>query len=436
MISLLEDQVESELSELGISKRYERGAVKALLVVVLLMAVLGLSSCGAAPVSTAVTCTTSTPGASTTTTISTCTDPATNISVTISPATATVSVVTTQQFQVSVQGGTNSVSIWKVNNVTGGNSTIGQIDSNGLYHAPTSVPSPATVSVTATSFEDQNVFATSMVTITPAPVVTITSPSGPITVASGAANTVTFSANETGGTGDTILWYVAPVGGLGVLGGNSTLGTISAGGIYSPPPTPPIGQSVNVIAAAQDSPTSTASLTVTISGYSASSLQGQFAFSISGSNSSGHFFRAGSFVADGTGNLVSVLEDTNTTSGASSAPLVTTGTYTVGTDGRGTFQLNDGLLPAAFNFVLVNGAQLQIIGFDATGTATGQATTQIPATFSGAPLSALSGNYIFDFAGAHGAGGLSQIGEFPRMARATLPAERSTSTIPERQHPT
>ena len=221
-----------------------------------------------------------------------------------------------------------------------------------------------------------------------------------------------FSATETGGTTNTILWYVGPVGGLGVLGGNATLGTITSNGVYSPPLTPPIGQTVTVTAAAQDSPTSTATLSVTISGYSTSSFQGQFAFSMSGSNSLGHFFRAGSFVADSMGNLNSVLEDINTASGATTTPISTTGTYTVSADGRGTLQFNDGLTPASFDFVLVNGTQLQIIGFDATGTATGQAIAQVPSTFAGTPLAALNGTYAFDFAGVDGSKGLSQIGEF------------------------
>jgi hypothetical protein len=387
--------------------------VKRFLFLLLLSSLFTLPSCHhAAANSTAVTCTTTTATSSTTTSTSTCTDPVTNISVTISPATVSVSVVTTQQFLDSIQGGTNSVTIWQVNGTTGGNDTIGRIDSNGLYHAPVTIPSPATVSVTAVSFEDQKVSATSTVTIVAAPTVTITSPSAPVTVSSGTANTVNFSATETGGSTNIILWDVGPVGGLGVLGGNATVGTISASGVYSPPLTPPIGQTVTVTAEAQDSPTSKATLALTISGYSTSSLQGQFAFSMAGSNASGHFFRAGSFAADGAGHLDSVLEDTNATSGATTTPISTTGTYTVSADGRGTFQFNDGLTPASFNFVLVNGTQLQIIAFDASGTATGQANAQNASTFAGAPLSALNGTYVFDFSGVDGSNGLSQIGEF------------------------
>jgi hypothetical protein len=318
--------------------------------------------------------------------------------------------VASQQFLDAISGGTNSVTIWKVNDIVGGDGTVGLIDSNGLYHAPATVPSPATVSVVAVSFEDQKVFATSTVTITPAPIVAITSPAGPVTVASGSANTVNFSATETGGSSNVITWSVGLAGGLPVPGGNSTVGTIDANGVYRPPPTPPTGQTVLVTAAAQDSPTSTASLAVTISGYTNSSLQGQFAFSMAGSNASGHFFRAGSFIADGAGNLNNVMEDVNDGSGNSSNAA--TGTYMVATDGRGTLLFNDGLTPASFDFVLVNGTQLQIIGFESTGTATGQANAQDTTTFTGTPLSAMNGTYVFDFSGVDGANGLSQIGVF------------------------
>jgi hypothetical protein len=133
---------------------------------------------------------------------------------------------------------------------------------------------------------------------------------------------------------------------------------------------------------------------------------------MAGSVASAHFFRAGSFVADGAGNLSSVLEDTDSASGATSAPISATGSYTVGADGRGTLKFNDGLLPASFDFVLVNGAQFQIIGFDGSGTAAGQANAQNASAFLGTPDSALNGTYVFDFAGVDGSNGLSQIGEF------------------------
>jgi hypothetical protein len=383
---------------------------------ILVIALIGVTSCGSKPASTAITCST-TSGSSTTTTTSTCTDPTTNITLTISPATISLNVTTPQQFTGTLQGGTNSIVIWKVNNVQGGNNTVGRIDSSGLYNAPATVPTTNPISVTATSFEDQNLSATATVTITPAPVVTITSPISSPTVSSGTgiANQVTFSATETGGTTNSVFWEVGLPGLIPVLGGNSTFGTIDANGVYIPPLTPPVGSTVWVWAVAQDFPASTAHLPVTISGYSTSSLGGQFAFSVSGTNASGPFFRAGSFQADGAGKLNSVMETVNQASGVATGLFA--GTYTVTSDGRGTLTFDDGLGPppsntSNFNFVLVDGTHLQLIGFDTSGTASGEATVQDLSAFAGDPLSALTGTYVFDFSGVHGANVLSQIGEF------------------------
>jgi DNA-binding beta-propeller fold protein YncE len=72
----------------------------------------------------------------------------TTIGITISPTTATVLINTTAQFVPTVTGSTNAV-VWEVNSVSGGNTTLGTINSNGLYTAPATVPNPATVTVTA-----------------------------------------------------------------------------------------------------------------------------------------------------------------------------------------------------------------------------------------------------------------------------------------------
>lgn len=380
--------------------------MKRLSLFLLILAAVSLSSCGAAPASTAVTCTTTTSTTASSASSSSCTDPVTGISVTISPVSISVNVVITTQFTAFASGGTNSIITWKVNNVIGGNDTVGLIDSSGLYHAPNTPPNPTTVTITATSFEDANVSVTASATITPPPVVTIYPTSW--TLPAGTASTKTFISTVTGAATTNEDWYVGAAGTNPILGGNATLGTINANGVYSAPRTPPLGANVIVTAISRDYPLSTASAAVTFSGYSTSSLQGQFAFSMSGQIASGPFFRAGTFTADGAGNLTGGLEDINETSGVTSG-LSFIGTYSVTSDGRGSLQFDDGHTPATINFVLVNGNQLQIVGFDNSGTASGQATARDVTAFSNA---ALSGTYVFDFAGVHGSNGLSQIGEF------------------------
>jgi hypothetical protein len=56
---------------------------------------------------------------------------------------------------------------WTVNGIGGGNSTVGTIDTTGLYTAPASVPIPATVAVAATSRVDPSKTGTAAVTILP-----------------------------------------------------------------------------------------------------------------------------------------------------------------------------------------------------------------------------------------------------------------------------
>jgi hypothetical protein len=382
--------------------------VRRLPVLALLIGAFSLVSCHkyAAP-STAITCTSTAGTTSTTTSTNSCTDPTTSITVTITPATVSLNVETTTRFFANVSGGTNSIVTWQVNSVTGGNDMVGRIDSNGIYRAPAMVPSPAIVNVGAVSFEDQKLSATSATTILPPPTVAI-SPTcmlTPCVVTSGAANTQAFTATVTGATTTNADWFVN-----GVLGGNSTSGTISAAGVYTAPNTPPIGSTVTVTVESRDFPLASASATVTISGYSTSSFQGSFAFSMTGTNASGAFSRAGSFTADGAGNLSGGLEDVNAASCVTANPISFVGTYTISPDGRGTMIFADGCTPATFSFVLVNNNQLRLNGFDTAGTASGQANLQDLAAFR---ASGLIGTYIFDFAGEDGSSKfLSQIGEF------------------------
>jgi hypothetical protein len=87
------------------------------------------------------------------------------VTVTVTPSTATVRTHKTAQFSASVQGSSNQSVTWKVNGVTGGNSTVGTITSKGLYTAPGSVPSPNTVTVTAVSAADASASGSATVTV-------------------------------------------------------------------------------------------------------------------------------------------------------------------------------------------------------------------------------------------------------------------------------
>ena len=87
------------------------------------------------------------------------------VSVSVSPSSADVATTTTQQFRATVTGTSNTAVTWSVAGVTGGNATVGTISSTGLYMAPSSVPSPATVPVTAAAQADPTKSGAATVTI-------------------------------------------------------------------------------------------------------------------------------------------------------------------------------------------------------------------------------------------------------------------------------
>ena len=103
-----------------------------------------------------------------------------DVRVTISPAIASVPAGDTRQFTATVTGTANTAATWSVNEVPGGDTTVGTISSTGLYTAPAAIPSPGVVSVKATSVANSAQSASAQVTITP-PVPKLTS-LAPLTV--------------------------------------------------------------------------------------------------------------------------------------------------------------------------------------------------------------------------------------------------------------
>lgn len=148
------------------------------------------------------------------------------VTVAISPTSATVQEGQSQQFQATVSGSTNTAVNWSVDGIAGGNTTVGTIDSTGMYAAPNSTGNHT---VTATSQADTTKSASAAVTVD-VPQVTVTvSPSSATVLASG---TQQFSASVTNTSNTTVTWSVD-----GVAGGNSTVGTVDSTGLYTAPAT-------------------------------------------------------------------------------------------------------------------------------------------------------------------------------------------------------
>ena len=94
------------------------------------------------------------------------------VSVTISPSNVTLGTLATQAFTATVSGSSNTGVTWQVNGNSGGSSANGLVSTTvlgtsneAIFLAPSSVPSPASVSVTAISQADSTKSATATVTI-------------------------------------------------------------------------------------------------------------------------------------------------------------------------------------------------------------------------------------------------------------------------------
>jgi hypothetical protein len=183
----------------------------------------------------------------------------TSVTVSVSPASASVPVDGQKQFAATAAGNSNQSVTWDVNGTVGGNGTVGFIDSiSGLYTAPASVPSPATVEVHATSSAASSAVGQAAVTITnPPSAVTITI--SPTSASLRAGQTKRFKATVQNASVTTVTWEVN-----GVAGGDSTVGRINASGLYAAPNAVPSPSTVTVRAVSTADPTKSASASVRI----------------------------------------------------------------------------------------------------------------------------------------------------------------------------
>jgi hypothetical protein len=156
-----------------------------------------------------------------------------------------------------VQNTGNTSVTWQVNGVTGGDTAHGTISTTGLYTAPTSVPSPNTVTVIAVSQANPAESAAASVTITPSNVSVSISPRvAALTI----SQSQQFTATVQNTSNSSVNWSVD-----GNAGGNSTVGTISPSGLYTPPTT---AGKHNVRATSVSAPTQSATALVVVTDFS------------------------------------------------------------------------------------------------------------------------------------------------------------------------
>jgi len=135
-------------------------------------------------------------------------------------------------------------------------------------------------------------------------------------------------------------------------------------------------------------------------------LNGNYAFQVSGFDSAGLFLAAGSFVADGKGNITGGVMDTNDPA-SPQTNLSFTGTYAIGSNNLGTLCFNPSGSNCARTFALAMSADgnARIIEFDdTTGSGTRDSGVLLKQDTTAFSFSAISANYAFGLLGADAKG--------------------------------
>ena len=123
------------------------------------------------------------------------------------------------QFIATVTNTTDLSVGWAVNGITGGNNTVGFIDSNGIYTGPDTIPASNTVTITATSLANPAKSGSAVVTLqNPVPVLTSITPAqlgtGPFQITLYGTGFVYTSTATFGGAPLSVTWAPGKVIGV------------------------------------------------------------------------------------------------------------------------------------------------------------------------------------------------------------------------------
>lgn len=206
---------------------------------------------------------------------------ASHVAVNISPPSSSVPIAQRVALTAAVSGTPDAAVSWFVNGIVNGNATTGQICISGSnpcaaptgpaadsidFLAPSAVPTPNPVTISAVSHADASRSGSATATITSGagPVsVSVSPPYSFLPPSAAQPDSQQFRATISGSANANVTWSVQPaVNGQGCSG--SACGTITAGGLYTAPTAAPSPNGILVIATSQADPTKSASATVVI----------------------------------------------------------------------------------------------------------------------------------------------------------------------------
>ncbi len=332
------------------------------------------------------------------------------ISVSLAPATqTTVDQGQTLNFTATVANDSGGKGVtWSITGTGCTGNACGTFTNSAAtsatYSAPSPVSSSLTLSVKATSVADATKSASSTIVVTPPPGITTTSLSDGTV---GTAYSATLAAS--GGAG-ALTWSLAtgsslPAGlSLSSSGAISGTPTLPGASTFTLEVTDSSGAQEGVLSAQEDL-NITIHVPATCGSGNESVLNGQYALTLSGFNSTGFQALVGSFTADGTGRITAGEADANGASGVQHTNVSTNASwYSLGSDNRGCATIATSF--GTFMVHLAVGAlssgvatKGRIIEWESPSSdsyiAAGEMRLQDPSSFA----SGLSGNYAFSMVG-------------------------------------
>ncbi len=202
--------------------------------------------------------------------------PSSSVTVTITPAIASLLLGNTQAFTATVTGAADTTVSWSVNAIPGGSPVTGTITSAGVYTAPADLPLAPTVQITATSKSDPTKFAAATLTITSDVAIALT-PSA-IGVELGAAQPFRPMISSGGHPDIAIRWSISG------SACPAACGSLDANGNYTAPQILPAPATVTVTAQSVADPSKQAFAAVTITSNFSLQLSAPSSIASGGSN--------------------------------------------------------------------------------------------------------------------------------------------------------
>ena len=319
------------------------------------------------------------------------------ISIDLRESRVTLAAGESHQFTATLTGTTNTAVNWRMSGCE--KVTCGTLNATGLYTAPSNIPEQFTITISAVSTADPTKSA--QVAVTHMPVTVVMAPAvGAWVPLEGSVEFSVYVLYDRSNRG--VTWALDPTC-------TSLCGTLSHVGHQSATYTAPLSApstAVALIATSVADPNRSARTAISFSEPNML-VEGDYAFvydgwfiSVSSASSFYTQYRVasiGHFHADAKGNITEGEEAVNSPDGVGES-IPFSGTYNIGSDGRGSFTIGNELMSSTFELVVdASRTKGKFIRFDGgSESGTGHFELQDSSAFS---PSALAGDYAFAISG-------------------------------------